>query len=147
MDPYFGEFVIPYVNGCTEVARSLDPRFVNLIAPYNIKKAKCDSFFINQLEQLDIDIIAYQDGRSRIWADMELFYFEHTTYGNLIAADFESRIIHQMEAISPFVEKILVFQYLGIMNKPNSKAHAGLRDETVRLYNQYMNWYNKQNFK
>ena len=173
LDPYFGEFVIPYVNGCTEVARSLDPRFVNLIAPYNIKKAKCDDAFVHQLEQLDIDIVAYQDGvgvggtkleesahfyeilsdahkragRSRIWADMELFYFEHTTYGNLIAADFESRIIHQMEAISPFVEKILVFQYLGIMNKPNSKAHAGLRDETVRLYNQYMNWYNKQNFK
>jgi hypothetical protein len=27
------------------------------------------------------------------------------------------------------------------MNKPNSKAPAGLRDVTVRLYNQYMDWY------
>ena len=52
-----------------------------------------------------------------------------------------------MEAISPFVDKILVYQYLGIMNKPQSKAHAGLRGETVRLYNQYMDWYNRQNFK
>ena len=33
------------------------------------------------------------------------------------------------------------------MNKPQSKAHAGLRGGTVRLYNQYMDWYNKQNFK
>ena len=86
-------------------------------------------------------------GRSKIWADMELFYFEQTTHGSLIAADFDTRIIHQMEAISPFVEKILVYQYLGIMNKPGSLAHAGLRDETVRLYNQYMSWYKKQNFK
>ena len=73
-------------------------------------------------------------GRSRIWADMELFYFEQTTHGSLLPADFNNRIIHQMEAISPFVDKILVYQYLGIMNKPQSKAHAGLRGETVRLY-------------
>ena len=86
-------------------------------------------------------------GRSRIWADMELFYFEQTTHGSLLPADFDNRIIHQMEAISPFVDKILVYQYLGIMNKPGSKAHAGLRGETVRLYNQYMDWYNRQNFK
>ena len=55
-------------------------------------------------------------GRSRIWADMELFYFEQTTHGSLLPADFNNRIIHQMEAISPFVDKILVYQYLGIMN-------------------------------
>ena len=55
--------------------------------------------------------------------------------------------VQNSEAISPFVDKILVYQYLGIMNKPQSKAHAGLRGETVRLYNQYMDWYNKQNFK
>ena len=125
------------------------------------------------MEQLNIEIVAYQDGvgvgatkleesarfyedlskahqkagRSRIWADMELFYFEQTTHGSLMPADFDTRIIHQMEAISPFVDKILVYQYLGIMNKPNSKAHAGLRDESVRLYNQYMAWYKKQDFK
>ena len=69
------------------------------------------------------------------------------THGSLISADFDKRIIHQMEAISPFVDKILVYQYLGIMNKPGSLAHAGLRDESVRLYNQYMDWYRKQNFK
>lgn len=173
LDPYFGEFVIPYVNECTRIAKSLNPKFVNIIAPYNIRAEKCDDTFVKQLEQLDVDIVAYQDGvgvgvtklgqasryfenlakahqkagRSRIWADMELFYFEQTTHGSLIAADFNDRIIHQMEDISPFVEKILIYQYLGIMNKPGSLAPAGLRDETVRLYKQYMSWYNKQHFK
>ena len=133
LDPYFCDFVIPYVNECAQVAKSLNANCVNIIAPYNIKKEKCDDYFVRQ--------------RSRIWADMELFYFEQTTHGSLLPADFNNRIIHQMEAISPFVDKILVYQYLGIMNKPQSKAHAGLRGETVRLYNQYMDWYNKQNFK
>ena len=173
LDPYFCDFVIPYVNECAQVAKSLNANCVNIIAPYNIKKEKCDDYFVRQLEQLNVEIVAYQDGvgvgatrledsaryyenlskahqkagRSRIWADMELFYFEQTTHGSLLPADFNNRIIHQMEAISPFVDKILVYQYLGIMNKPQSKAHAGLRGETVRLYNQYMDWYNKQNFK
>lgn len=173
LEPYFGEYVIPYVNECALIAKSMNANCVNLIAPYNIKAQKCDDTFVKQLEDLNIEIVAYQDGvgvgatklsdsprffenlskahqkagRSKIWADMELFYFEQTTHGSLIAADFETRIIHQMEAISPFVEKILVYQYLGIMNKPGSLAHAGLRDETVRLYNQYMSWYKKQNFK
>lgn len=173
LDPYFGEYVIPYVNECAQIAKSLNANCVNIIAPYNIKAEKCDDTFIKQLEQLNVEIVAYQDGvgvgvttfsqsarafenlakahqkagRSRIWADMELFYFEQTTHGSLISADFDKRIIHQMEAISPFVDKILVYQYLGIMNKPGSLAHAGLRDESVRLYNQYMDWYRKQNFK
>ena len=172
LEPYFGDFVISYVNECAAVAKSLDVNSVNLIAPYNIKKAKCDDYFVKQLEQLNIEIVAYQDGvgvgvtklsdvahyyellskahkkagRSRIWADMELFFFEQTSHGSLIPADFSSRILLQMEAISPFVEKILVYQYLGLMNKPHSKAHAGLRDESVRLYNQYIDWYNKQKF-
>ena len=173
LDPYFGDFVIPYVNECAQVAKSLNANCVNLIAPYNIRKEKCDDTFVKQLEQLNVEIVAYQDGvgvgvtriedsaryyehlaqahqkagRSRIWADMELFYFEQTTHGSLISADFDTRIIHQMEAISPFVDKILVYQYLGIMNKPHSLAPAGMRDESVRLYNQYMSWYKKQNFK
>ena len=173
LEPYFGDYVIPYVNECTQIAKSLNANCVNIIAPYNIKAEKCDDTFVKQLEQLNVDIVAYQDGvgvgatklgeasryfenlykahqkaaRSRIWADMELFYFEQTTHGSLISADFNERIIRQMEDISPFVDKILVYQYLGIMNKPNSLAHAGLRDESVRLYNQYMDWYRKQNFK
>jgi hypothetical protein len=168
LHPYYDDYYIDYVNACSSRAKKLMPNSVNLIAPYNIKEEKADDGYVRQLERLNIDIIAYQDGvgvkscklgetashfehlykahqkaaRSRIWADMEIFYFERKPYGNLISADF-SRILKQMTDLSPFVDKILVYQYIGMMNKPDSKAHAGLRDESVRLYTQYMDWYKK----
>jgi hypothetical protein len=169
LHPYFDEFVIDYVNECAAIAKKLMPTSVNLIAPYHIKEERADDGFVKQLERMNIEIIAYQDGvgvnstrlgeparyfehlycahqkaaRARIWADMELFYFEQGTHGNLLPADFETRIVKQMKDLSPFVDKILVYQYIGIMNKPNSKAHAGHKD-SIRLYNQYKTWLDKQ---
>jgi hypothetical protein len=155
------------MNDCAKIAKSLTPKGVNLIAPYNIKAEKCDDNFVKQLEGMDIDIIAYQDGvgvnhtklgepaiyfehlhkahqkagRSKIWADMELFYFEDKTKGNLLPADFDTRILKQMEDLSPFVEKILCYQYIGCMNKPGTTAYAGHENkESERLYKQYKSW-------
>ena len=77
------------------------PKCVNLIAPYGTKSVRADEEYVRKLEQLDIDIIAYQDevgvkktragyagkyfeelclahkkaGRAKIWADMEIFGF------------------------------------------------------------------------
>ena len=172
--PYFDEKFIKYVNECAHTAKSLQPNSVNLIAPYNIKAEKSDDHFVKQLERLNIEVIAYQDGvgvnstklgepakyfenlykahqkaaRSRIWADMEVFYFEKGTKDNLLPADFETRILHQMKDLSPFVDKILIYQYLGCFNKPGTKAYAGHQNqESVRLYNQYKAWLDKKNAK
>ncbi len=169
--PHFDEKFIDYMNECAHVAKSLMPASVNLIAPYHIKAEKADDSFVKQLERMNIEIIAYQDGvgvnstklgeparyfqnlhrahqkasRARIWADMEVFYFEEGTKGNLLPADFETRILKQMENLSPFVDKILIYQYLGCFNKPGSKAYAGHRNqESVRLYNQYKSWLDKR---
>ncbi|MCI1778816.1 MAG: DUF4434 domain-containing protein [Bacteroidales bacterium] len=169
--PYFSEEFVKYMNDCAYVAKQLTPECVNIIAPYNIKAEKCDDHFVKQLERMNIEIIAYQDGvgvnatrlgeagryfealynahqkasRSRIWADMELFYFEDGTKGNLLPADFDARILKQMQDISPFVDKILCYQYIGCMNKPGTGAYAGNRNrESERLYRQYTNWLKKR---
>lgn len=168
LQPYFIDECVKYVNDCAEFAQRLTPNCVNLIAPYFIKEARFDDYFVRQLEKMNIDIIAYQDGvgvnhtvledsarfyeilykahekasRARLWADMELFYFEDGDGGNLLPADFNKRIIRQMENISPFVDKILCYQYIGIMNKPGTDIIAGHPD-SLRLYEQYSAWYNQ----
>lgn len=166
--PYFQDIFITYLNKISKVAHQITPKAINIIAPYNIKGEQAsDEKFLRQLDSMDIDIIAYQDGvgvngckpgeagkyfehlykahqkvgKSRIWADMEVFYFEDKTKGALCPADF-SRILIQMEDISPFVERIAIYQYTGIINKPNSKASVGHPGST-KLYTYYKNWYNK----
>ena len=118
---------------------------------------------------MDIDIIAYQDeigvkktrlgcagkyyealykahakaGRSRIWADMEIFEFEGDVYRSALLPAGFNRVLKQMEDISPFVDNILIYQYIGLMNKPHSTAFAG-HPSSVRLYTDYMNWLHSQ---
>jgi len=160
---------ISYVNRCNKLAKELTPHSVNLIAPYGTNSIRLDDQYVRQLEKLDIDIVAYQDeigvkktkvgtagkyyealykvhakaGRSRLWADMEIFEFEKDVYNSaLVPADF-NRILKQMEDISPFVENILIYQYIGIMNKPGSTAYVGHPDST-KLYTDYMNWLKSQ---
>ncbi|BEG97776.1 hypothetical protein BSYN_00410 [Bacteroides sedimenti] len=166
---FIDDTTINYVNRCNKVAKELTPHSVNLIAPYGTKSIRLDDQYVRQLEKLDIDIIAYQDeigvkktkvgyagkyfealykahakaGRARLWADMEIFEFENEVYKSpLIPADF-NRILKQMEDISPFVENILVYQYLGIMNKPDSQAYVG-HPNSSKLYTDYMNWLKAQ---
>jgi hypothetical protein len=117
------------------------------------------------LESLDVDIIAYQDEvgveksaleetpaffeglrkahdrarRAAIWADVEIFQNEGAVYKSaLLPAPFH-RIVRQLEAVSPWVEKILVYQYQGMMNKPGSEAFCG-SPESTKLYTAYVNW-------
>ncbi len=165
LNPYFSEAFIQYCNESSKVARQLTPDAKILIAPYGTRKVKADERYTNQLKQLDVDIIAYQDEvgvrktspneldaifarlrtvhnripRIALWADMEIFEFEGETYkSNLIPAPF-TRIKKQLTALSPHVDNILVYQYQGMMNKPGSKAFAGHPD-SIRLYEDYRNW-------
>ena len=75
-------------------------------------------------------------GRSELWADIELFDFEGLVYKSaLIPAPFE-RIQKQIENVAPYVDKILGYQYLGLMNPPESNAFAG-HENSIALYEEY----------
>ena len=165
IDRHFSNEFINYVNGCSRLARQLTPRAQIMIGPYGTRVAVPDEEYVHQLESLDVDIIAYQDevgvrksrveetsafyGRLRkahdrarraaIWAVVEMFEFEGDVYKSaLLPARFE-RILRQMAAVSPWVDKILVYQYQGMMNRPGSHAFCGRR-ESARLYSEYVEW-------
>ncbi|MDR0714602.1 MAG: DUF4434 domain-containing protein [Bacteroidales bacterium] len=161
----FEDVTVRYVNRCSQKARALTPKALTLIAPYGTRSVRTDDRYIRQLEQLDVDVIAYQDevgvrktqagsagqyfeqlygmhvkaGRARLWADMEIFDFEGEVYKSaLIPAPFE-RVLAQLKDISPIVENILAYQYLGMMNRPGTSAFAG-RADSEKLYADYTNW-------
>jgi Domain of unknown function (DUF4434) len=164
---YYSEEFIRYVNTCSRLARRVTPRAKILIAPYGTRVAAPDDKYVKQLDSMDVDMVAYQDEvgvrkskveetsalyeglrkaheraqRAAIWADMEIFEFEGEVYKSaLLPAPFD-RVRRQIEAISPWVDTILVYQYQGMMNKPNSYAFAGCPASTT-LYTDYMNWLN-----
>ena len=83
-------------------------------------------------------------GRAALWADMEIFEFEGEVYKSaLIPAQME-RIERQIQSIAPYVDEILMYQYLGMFNRPDTNAFCGHPDST-RLYTEYANWL-KKNF-
>ena len=162
---YYSEEYIQYANTCSRLARQLTPQAKILIAPYGTRVAVPDDKYVRQLETLDVDIIAYQDEvgvrkstpeetpafyeglrkahdrakRSAIWADVEIFQFEGAVYKSPILPAPFSRVLRQMEAVSPWVEKILVYQYQGMMNRPGSTAFCG-RSASTKLYTAYVDW-------
>jgi hypothetical protein len=164
----FDETAIRYINRCSRKAKTLTPNARTLIAPYGTKSVRTNDTFIRQLEQLDVDIIAYQDevgvrkiqagtagryfedlymmhakaGRARLWADVEIFEFEGATYTSAAQPASFERVRLQLADVSPFVEHILVYQYLGMMNQPGTQAYAG-HANSEKLYADYMRYLQK----
>lgn len=168
IDKYFGERFIKYANESSALARSLLPDSKILIAPFGTRVCVPDAKYAKQLEELDVDIIAYQDEvgvqktkpeeskaifaglrkvhdqvpQRALWADMEAFRFDGpVAWSPLLPAPFE-RLLKQMEAISPYVDNILIYQYQGLFNKPNTKAYAGA-EGSEKLYTDYQTWLQK----
>ena len=152
-----------YVNLSSAEIHKMGSRFKTLIGPYGTRDVIADDQYIRDLEALDIDFMAYQDeigvqktklaesagfyerlkrvhdkaGRAKLWADVEVFEFEGEVYKSaLLPAPFE-RVKKQLEAVSPYVEEILIYEYPGLMNKPGSGAFAG-HPSSEKLYTDYM---------
>ncbi|MDR3735362.1 MAG: DUF4434 domain-containing protein [Acidobacteriaceae bacterium] len=165
INPRYTPEFIKYVNTNSKLARELMPHAQIMIAPYGTRIAIPDDEYVRQLDAMDVDIVAYQDEvgvrkskvtetsafyeglrkahdraqKARIWADVEVFEFESEVYKSaLVPASFD-RVQRQLEAVSPWVDKILIYQYQGMMNKPGSMAFAGSPAST-RLYSDYFAW-------
>lgn len=162
IDGGFPDFFIDYVNDYRVKARSLAPEKPLLIAPYGIAKAQADARFVRQLERLDCDFIAYQDGvgildggqervaeyyaalrrahdragRAALWADVEVFRFEGQAYRSPLLPGDMARIETQLNAAACYAEKLLIYQYQGMMCPPDSAAPCGPPD-AARLYGEY----------
>ena len=142
-------------NSSAEAAR-LMPHAKTLIAPYGTRNIKADDKYVRQIESLNVDFIAYQDeigvektqveesagfferlynlhkkaAKSRLWADVEVFRFEGKVYQSALLPAPAERVIKQLEAVSPYVEKILIYQYIGMINNPDTNVFAGHPDST-----------------
>jgi len=165
INPRYTPEFIEYVNTNSRLARQLMPRAQIMIAPYGTRVATPDDEYVRQLDAMDVDIVAYQDEvgvrkskvtetsafyeglrkahdrakKARMWADVEVFEFEGEVYKSaLVPASFD-RVQRQLEAVSPWVDKILIYQYQGMMNQPGSLAFAGSQAST-RLYSDYVKW-------
>lgn len=151
IDGYFPEFFIDYVNAYRAKARSLDADKKLLIAPYGVRKAAADEAYSRQLARLDCDYIAYQDGVGilnggvqeaaeafrqlrlshdraggpALWADLELFRFEGAAYRSPLLPADPDRVAAQVTALTPYVDKILVYEYQGMVNRRGTGALCG----------------------
>ncbi len=165
INPRYTPEFIRYVDINSRLARQLKPNAKIMIAPYGTRFAIPDDEYVRQLDTMDIDIVAYQDEvgvrkskvteipaffeglrkahdrsqKAKIWADVEIFEFEKEVYKSALMPAAFDRVVRQLEAVSPWVDQILIYQYQGMMNKPDSPAFAGCQTST-RLYSDYINW-------
>ncbi len=163
--PYFSPVFLDYVARYAAFFRQLDAEKPILIAPYGTNKIVPDDTFVRQLEGMDVDYIAYQDevgvqksrpedtadyyrglrqahdraGRSKLWADIEMFDFTGTVYHSALAPAPMERIAKQIAYVSPYVDKILCYAFPGLLARPDSLAcYPGRAQE--KLYTDYLAW-------
>lgn len=161
---HFSDGFMNFTPKLTANLRGLSPDKRILIAPYGTNKVQETERFVEQVQALGVDFIAYQDEigvrktkveeldeiyarLSRLhdkagvplWADVEIFEFEGDVYKSPLIPASLDRIQRQLAAISPYVEKLLCYQYHGLMNPPNSPQHCGHPD-SIKLYQQYLGW-------
>ena len=163
---HFDERFISYINEMAAVAHSFNPDYKVGIGPYGTNMTTPDEKYVEQLSRMDLDFIAYQDevgvykstpeqtpayykalkeahdkaGRAALWANVETFKFEGTRYQSALLPAEWDRVKKQIEAVSPYVEKVICYTVEGMMTEPGSISRAGHPETAEKLYSDYMNW-------
>lgn len=144
--------------------QTLTPDKRTLIAPVCIYNVAENERFVEQLRSMQVSHIAYQDtvGQARItveqipemfgrlkrlhdaagvplWTDLELFVWEGQPYASPLMAGPIERIARQVEAETPYVEKILAYQLFALYNPPGSAQFCGHADSMAK-YVEFMRW-------
>lgn len=73
---------------------------------------------------------------------MEVFDFEADVYRSALIPASMDRVEKQLEAISPYVDVVLCYQYLGMFNEPSTIAYCGHPD-SVRYFEEYQKFRKK----
>ena len=78
-------------------------------------------------------------GRSKLWADIEMFDFTGQVYRSALVPAPMDRIAKQIASVSPYVDKILCYAFPGLLSRPGSPAcyPGGGQD---KLYADYLSW-------
>jgi hypothetical protein len=83
--PYFTDGFLAYIHTLASNARRVTPGKVLFTSPYGTHTAVNDSTFVAQLQQIDVDIIAYQDEVGCIRVPLPVMT-SYTAFTNLRAA-------------------------------------------------------------
>lgn len=166
IDGHFSDGYMRFTPRFAAHLRSLSPPAKLLIAPYGTRRVAETDRFVQQIQSLGVDYIAYQDevgvrktrveeldgiyARLRrlhdragmpLWADVEIFEFEGAVYQSALLPAKMERIERQVTAIGPHVDRMFCYQYHGLMNPANTRAFCG-HPSTVKLYEAYQAWRN-----
>ena len=161
IEGHFSDGYMAFTPQLTEHLRSIDFDRKILIAPYGTRKVSASNQFVEQIQSLGVDYIAYQDEvgvrKTRVdelddiyakvfhlhkktdvalWADVEIFEFEGDVYHSPLLPAKIDRIERQLQIIAPYVEKLLCYQVHGLMNLPETSAFCGV-PQTIDLYRDY----------
>lgn len=147
---HFEERYLEYAQTMACDLHSLPPRRPVLIAPYGTRTIQPDARFVQQLQALGVDALAYQDEvgvrKTRLdeldriwsavrqahdqagvplWADVEIFRFAGLPYLSALLPASIDRIATQLDVAARYADRLLCYQYLGMMDEPGGQAPAG----------------------
>ncbi|MBQ4618201.1 MAG: DUF4434 domain-containing protein [Clostridia bacterium] len=161
---HIDERFIAYINTVTAKARALCATHKVIVAPFGTHCLQADDMFVEQLSRIEADIIAYQDeigvkkmpmdalsarfaalreahdkaNGPALWVDTEIFDFAGDVYRSALIPATIERLKAQLNAVSPYVDKVIVYTYQGLMSRKGSPAALGGKDAEA-FYEAYGN--------